>query len=73
MNEYTYLSIYFRSSGVFTLGIKYLCNKALKAIFCIKKALMLDCMNTGLCATLYNYCIKQILLYGSEVWPVDFS
>ena len=39
-NEYKYLGIYFKSSGVFTQGIKYLCNKARKASFCIRKALM---------------------------------
>ena len=72
VNEYKYLGIYFRSSGIFTQCIKYLCNKALKAIFCIKKALISDCMNTGLYVTLYNHCVKPILLYGSEVWSIDF-
>ena len=71
-NEYKYLGIYFRSSGVFTQGIKYLCNKALKASFCIRKALMSECMNTGLYVTLSNHCVKPVLLYGSEVWSVDF-
>ena len=72
VNEYKYLGIYFRSSGIFTQGIKYLCNKALKAIFCIKKALISACVNTGLYVTLYNHCVKPILLYGSEVWSIDF-
>ena len=58
VNEYKNLGIYFRSSGVFTQGIIYLCNKALKAIFCIRKALMSDCMNTGLYVTLYNHSVK---------------
>ena len=51
VNEYKYLGIYFRSSGIYTQGIKYLYNKALKAIFCIKKALISDCMITGLYVT----------------------
>ena len=71
-NEYKYLGIYFRSSGVLTQGIKYLCNKALKASFCIRIARMSEYMNTGLYVTLYNHCVKPILLYGSEVWSVDF-
>ena len=29
-------------------------------------------MNTGLYVTLYYHCVKRILLYGSEVWSVDF-
>ena len=41
-------------------------------IFCIKKALISDCMNTGLYVTLYNHCVKPILLCGSEVWSIDF-
>ena len=72
VNEYKYLGIYFRSSGIFTQGIKFLCNKALKAISCIKKALISDCMYTGLYVTLYNHCVMPILLYGSEVWSIDF-
>ena len=72
VNEYKYLGIYFRSSGVFTQGIEYLCNKALKAIFCIRKALMSDGMNAGLYVTLFNHCVKPIFLYGSEVWSLDF-
>ena len=33
---------------------------------------MSDCMNKGLYMTLYNHCVKPILLYGSEVWSIDF-
>ena len=29
-------------------------------------------MNTGLYVTLYNHYVKPILLYGSEVWSIDF-
>ena len=29
-------------------------------------------MNTGLYVTLYNHCVKPIILYGSEVWSIDF-
>ena len=71
-NEYMHLGIYFRSSDIFTQGIKCLCNKSIKAIFCIKKALISDCMNTGLYVTLYNHCVKPFLLYGSGVWLIDF-
>ena len=67
VNEYKFLGIYFRSSGVFTQGLKYLCNKALKAIFCIRKALMSDGMNAGVYVTLFNHCVKLILLYGGMV------
>ena len=29
-------------------------------------------MKTGLYVTLYNQCVKPILLYGSELWYIDF-
>ena len=29
-------------------------------------------MNTGLYVALYYHCVKHILLYGSEVWSLDF-
>ena len=58
VNEYIY-SIYFRSSGIFTQGIKYFCNEAIKAIFCTKKALISDCMSTCLYVFLYNHCVSQ--------------
>ena len=70
VNEYKYLGIYFRSSGIFTQGIKYLCNKALKAIFCIKKALISDSMNTGLYVTLYNHSLFSYMevRYGQSIF-----
>ena len=71
VNEYKYLGIYL-GHLVLSHKVSSTFNKALKAIFCIKKALISDCMNTGLYATLYNHCLKHILLYGSEVRSIYF-
>lgn len=68
VNEYKYLGIIFKPSGTFTDGINYLCKKALKASFCIRKAIGSDKMNTPLFLKLYEQCVKPILLYCSEVW-----
>ena len=72
VQEYKYLGIVFRASGVFSNAVKYLCNKALKAVFCIRKALMSESMNTELYLTIYQHCVKPILLYCSEIWSLDF-
>ena len=71
VNEYKYLGIIFKPSGSFTAAAKYLSNKALKALFCIRQALDSDGANTVLQLKLYEACVKPILLYCSEIWSLD--
>ena len=71
MNEYKYLGIIFNAPGTFSEGINYLCKKALKALFCIRKALASEKTNTSLFLKLYEQCVKPILLYCSEVWALE--
>ena len=71
VNEYKYLGIIFKPSGTFSHAIKYLCNKANKAAFCIRKALFSDKMNVQLYLKLYENCVKPILLYCSEIFSID--
>ena len=33
---------------------------------------MSDGINAGLYVTLFKHCVNPILLYGSEVWSLDF-
>ncbi|MCU7800554.1 MAG: reverse transcriptase family protein [gamma proteobacterium symbiont of Lucinoma myriamae] len=68
VNEYKYLGIIFKPSGTFTHGIAYLCKKASKALFCIRKALISENIHAGLFLKLYEQCVKPILMYCSEVW-----
>lgn len=68
VNEYKYLGIIFKPSGSFSEAINYLCKKALKALFCIRKAIASEYMNVELFLKLYEHCVKPILLYCSEVW-----
>ena len=72
VQEYTYLGIIFKPSGIFSHAIKYLYNKALKAMFCVRQALKAESINTELYLTIYEHCIKPILLYCSEIWSIDF-
>ena len=71
VNEYKYLGIIFKPSGTFTAAVKYLSNKALKAIFCIRQALESERSNTEIQLKLYEACVKPILLYCSEVWSLE--
>ena len=70
-NEYKYLGIIFKPSESYTYAIKYLCKKALKAIFCVRKALSTENMNVHLFLKIYEHCIKPILLYCSELCCLD--
>ena len=72
VQEYKYLGIIFKPSGVFSHAIKYLYNKALKATFCVRRALKTERINTELYLIIYEHCVKPILLYCSEIWSIDF-
>ena len=58
VNEYKYLGIIFKPCGSFTEAINYLCKKAARASFCIKKAVDSEYLNADLLLKL-----KPILLY----------
>ena len=70
-SEYKYLGIIFKPSGSFTEAINYLCKKASKASFCIRKDVAFEYLNVDLFLKLYEQC--AILLYCSEVWCFDKS
>ena len=72
VQEYKYLGVIFKPSGVFSHAIKYLYNKALKAMFCVRRALKAESINTELYLTIYEHCVKPILLYCSEIRSTDF-
>ena len=71
VSEYKYLGISFKPSGSFTEAINYVCKKASKASFCIRKAVASEYLNVDLFLKLYEQCINPILLYCSEVWSLD--
>ena len=72
VQEYKYLGIIFKPPVVFSHAIKYLYNKALKATFCVRRALKVESINTELYLTIYEHCVKPMLLYCSETWSIDF-
>ena len=64
--EYKYLGILFKPSRVFSHTIK-----AMKAIFCIRKQLVSDRLNVLQHIKLFETCVRQILLYCSELTSTD--
>ena len=69
---YKYLGIMFKPSNEFSHAIKYLYNKALKVTFCVRRALKAESINIELYLTIYEHCVKHILLYCSKIWSIDF-
>ena len=64
--EYNYSGILLKPSGVFSHAIK-----AMKAIFCIRKQLVSDRLNVLQNIKLFETCVRQILLYCSELTSTD--
>lgn len=66
--EYKYLGILMKPSGVFSHSVKQLSNKALKVVFMIRRKFNFDKINAKLMFKLFDTCVVPVLLYGCEVW-----
>ena len=71
-NEYKYLGIIFKPSGSFTHAVKHLILKARKAMFSLRNVLPPNRISLIPYLKLFNACIQPILLYGAEVWSMDY-
>ena len=71
-NEYKYLGIIFKPSGSFTHAVKHLILKARKAIFSLRNVMPPNRISLIPYLKLFNACIQPILLYGAEVWSMDY-
>ena len=60
--EYKFLGVLFKPSVMFSHAIKLLSNKAMKAIFCIRKQLVSDRLNV----------LQHIKLFETYVRPICF-
>ena len=65
--KYNYLGAIFTASGKFTEGKQNLNNKALKALFKLKKYFIHFRPNAKTFLHLFDHTIKPVLLYGSEI------
>ena len=68
VQEFKYLWIIIKASGIFTKGISELSNRALKVLFMIRKKFHSSFIFPTLQCRLFDACVKPILLYCSEIW-----
>ncbi len=66
--SYSYLGIQISASGGFSLAVKALYEKARRAFYAIKSRFGQLKLPIKTWVKLYHAIIKQILLYGSEIW-----
>lgn len=70
VNEYTYLGTKITASGNFTLAQEIYKEKALHAIFTIKKYLNFNKLPLTIANKIFTSMIEPILTYSSEIWGV---
>ena len=66
--EYTYLGVKLTHNGKFTIAVKQLAEKALRAINITRKSLNIHALPPKLAIKIFDRVISPILLYNSEVW-----
>lgn len=70
VQEYTYLGIKITSSGTFTIAQKILAEKALNALFKIRKHVNLSRLPLRTARKIFESAVQPILTYGCEIWGV---
>ena len=67
VQEFKYLGIRIRASGIFTRDVADLSNKALKVMFMLRQKIQTSYIYPELHFRLFDACVKPILLYCCEV------
>ena len=70
VQECTYLGIKLTSNGSFTLAQKIFCEKAMRAIFKIRKYVELSKLPQQIVFKFFDATIVPILTYGGEIWGI---
>ncbi|CAB3993421.1 Hypothetical predicted protein [Paramuricea clavata] len=68
VQEYCYLGVKLNHNGNFTLALKQLSEKALHALYGIRRQLNFSHLNPKYAIKIFDSIITPILLYNSEVW-----
>jgi hypothetical protein len=66
--EYTYLGLKLTPTGKFTLAMKTIADKAIQALFAIKKKVDFSNLKPKLAIKIFESIISPILQNNSEVW-----
>ena len=74
VTQYTYLGFTISASGTLTHGINNLVDKAKRAWFSIRRILTKSRQkNVKTYITLFDYVVKPIMLYASEIWGANIK
>ena len=68
VQNYTYLGTRITSSGNFTLSLEHLRQKALHALFSLRRHTDLNGLKPSFACKIFDSMISPILTYNSEVW-----
>ena len=68
VHTYNYLGLKISSNGSFTVAIKELYNKALRAYVAMKSAFIETQLSPRIYTKLFDALVKPVALYGGEVW-----
>jgi hypothetical protein len=68
VSRYKYLGIWFNNSGSFNFAQNELDQKALEALFKLKNDFLVHNPEVKTSIHVFDHTIKQILLYGCEIW-----
>ena len=68
--NYTYLGTRISSSGNFTLSLDHLREKALHALFALRRHVDFSSLKPSLACKIFDTMISPILTYNSEAWGV---
>ena len=68
VQEFEYLGIIIKASGIFNTGISERSTKALKVFFMIRKKFQSSFIFPTLQCRLFDTCVNPILLYCTEIW-----
>ena len=74
VKQFTYVGVLITPNGKFKQNQNNLKNKAMKALFSIKKSILCERMlNPRLCLKLFDTLIAPILSYASEIWATEIK
>ena len=70
VHEYTYLGTRISSTGSFNISLEHLKEKALHALFSLRKHTNFSKLKPSLACKIFETMISPILSYNSEIWGV---
>ena len=70
VHEYTYLGTRISSTGNFNISLEHLKEKALHALFSLRKHTNVSKLKPSLACKIFQAMISPMLSYNSEIWVV---